>query len=90
MAGSNVTSRPDMAVFFVYYLSKIEKRDSIKSSDVLECFANIAYPNYNKINIADILGKAKRKALLNNVKQQWSLTLTGEDFVLGFITNPEK
>jgi len=90
LKSSKVTSRPEMAVFFVYYLSKISKKDSIKTSDVLECFAEISYPNYNKINMTDILSKAKRKALLNNVNNQWSLTITGEDYVLNFITNPEK
>lgn len=90
LKSSKVTSRPDMAVFFVYYLSEIAKLGSIKSSDVSQCFADISYPGYNKLNIADILGKAKRKALLNNVNSQWTLTMSGEDYVLNFITNPEK
>ncbi|KAF0109081.1 MAG: hypothetical protein FD146_125 [Anaerolineaceae bacterium] len=87
---SKVTSRPSMAVFFIYYLSKISKKDPIKTQDVLDCFAAISYPNYNNLNMADILNKAKRTALLNNVNNQWSLTITGEDYVLNLITNPEK
>lgn len=88
--GKKVTSRPNITVFFVYYLQKILKRDNIKTQDVTQCFADISYPNYNKLNITDILNQAKRKALLNYVNNIWSLTLTGEDFVLNTITNTEE
>jgi hypothetical protein len=90
LKASKITSRPSMAVFFIYYLSKIAKKDSIKTQDVSDCFAAISYPGYNKLNMADILSKAKRTALLNNVNNIWSLTITGEDFVLNLITNSEK
>jgi hypothetical protein len=87
---SRISSRPDLAVFFIYYLSKISKKDSIKTPDVQQCFAEISYPNWNKLNVTDILGNAKRKGFLNNVNAQWLLTMTGEDFVLNLLTNPDK
>ena len=84
-----IIARPDIAVLFVYYLAKIAKRDTVKTGDVQQCFADIAYPNYNKINFADILSRGKRKALLNYVNNSWSLTITGEDFVNNIITSSE-
>jgi len=87
---SNITSRSDIAVFFVYYLQKILKRDSIKTGDVMQCFADVSYPNYSKLNITDILNQAKRKALLNYVNSLWSLTITGEDFIINTITGAPK
>lgn len=85
-----ISSRADIAVFFVYYLEKIEKLDSISSGDVINCFSKIGYPNYNKLNMTDILNQAQRKALLNNVSKNWSVTITGEDFVLNVIGSEEK
>lgn len=79
---NNITSRPDIAVFFVYYLQKILTKDSIRTTDITQCFADVSYPNYNRLNITDILNQAKKKALLNSVNNLWSLTITGEDFVL--------
>ncbi len=87
LKSKDIKSRPEMAVFFIYYLAKISKKDVIKTGDVQQCFADISYPNYNKLNFTDILNQAKRKALLNNVNSAWSLTITGEDYVLGIITN---
>jgi hypothetical protein len=87
---NNITSRSDIAVFFVYYLQKILKRDSIKTADIIQCFADVSYPNYSNLNMADILNKAKKKALLNNVNNLWSLTITGEDFILNTITGAPK
>lgn len=87
LKSKDIKSRPEMAVFFIYYLAKISKKDAIKTADVQQCFADISYPNYNKLNFTDILNQAKRKALLNNVNSAWSLTITGEDYVLGIITN---
>jgi hypothetical protein len=84
---ANVTTRPDIAVFFVYYLQKISKREDIRTQDVIQCFAEIGYPGYNKLNVTDILSKAKRKALLNCVNNIWRLTVTGEDYVVNAITN---
>jgi hypothetical protein len=83
----DIKSRTVMAVFFVYYLQKIVKKEDIKSQDVADCFAQIGYPNYNKINMADVLMKSKRRALLNYVNKLWSLTVTGEDFVLNHISS---
>lgn len=83
---SKITARPDIAVFFVYYLEKILKKEFIKTADVAQCFADVSYPNYNKLNVTDILNQAKRKALLNYVNNIWSLTITGEDYVLNTIT----
>jgi hypothetical protein len=83
---NKITGRPDIAVFFIYYLEKISKRDSIKTSDIVQCFADVSYPAYNKLNMTDVLNQAKKKALLNNVNSLWSLTITGEDFVLNTMT----
>jgi hypothetical protein len=84
---NKITSRPNIGVFFVYYLQKVLKKEEVKTQDVLQCFADISYPNYNKINMTDVLNQGKRKALLNYVNNNWSLTLTGEDFVLNSITS---
>jgi hypothetical protein len=88
--GKKITSRPNIAVFFVYYLQKILRKETIKTQDVVQCFADISYPNYNKLNVTDILYQGKRKALLNYVNNIWSLTLTGEDFVLNEITSKKE
>jgi hypothetical protein len=40
--------------------------------------------------MADILNQSKRKALLNSVNSQWSLTITGEDFVLNTMTGKQE
>ena len=83
---NKITSGPDIAVFFIYYLEKILKKDTIRTGDVVQCFADVSYPNYNKINMADILSQSRKKALLNNVNNLWSLTITGEDYVLNIIS----
>jgi hypothetical protein len=82
----DLTSRQLIALFFVYYLEKIQKKTDIKSSDVITCFREIAYPNYSNLNMTDILHQAKRKAFLNNVNNYWSLTITGEDYVLNMLS----
>ena len=87
---NNITSRSDIAVFFIYYLQKILTKDSIRTTDVTQCFADVSYPNYNRLNITDILNQAKKKALLNSVNNLWSLTITGEDFVLNNMTGKTK
>ena len=86
---NRVKSRPDIAVFFLYYLSKIQNKDEIKTNDVLQCFADIGYPNYNKMNMTDILKRSKKRALVNYVNNIWSLTLTGEDYVLNAMATGE-
>ncbi|MGH7595660.1 MAG: hypothetical protein ACREOI_04875 [bacterium] len=83
---NKITARPDIAVFFVYYLEKILKKEIIKTADVVQCFADVSYPNYSKFDIGDILNEAKRKALLNYVNNNWLLTITGEVYVLNNIT----
>lgn len=85
----NVKSRTNLAVFFVYYLTKVKTLDSIRTSDVAQCFADISYPNYSKINVTDTLNQAKRRALLNCVNSMWSLTITGEDYVLNFLNTSD-
>lgn len=87
---NNVTTRPEIAVFFVYYLQKILSKDSPKTGDIAQCFADVAYPSYNKLNYTDILNNAKKKALVNSVNNSWSLTITGEDFVLNVISGEGK
>ncbi len=72
--------------FFIYYLSKIEEKSDIQSSDVKELFREVGYPGWNKINIPDALRQAKKKAFLNSVGNNWFLTITGEDFVLNTIS----
>jgi hypothetical protein len=79
-------SRPNITVFLIYYLEKILNKISISTTDVKQSFADISYPNYNKLNFTDILQQAKRKGLLNYVDSVWSLTITGEDFVLNSIS----
>lgn len=87
---NNITARPDIAVFFVYYMQKILKRDALKTGDISQCFADVSYPNYNKLNFTDILNQARKKALLNSVNNLWTLTITGEDFVLNLMTGAGK
>jgi hypothetical protein len=86
----NIKSRPTIAVYMVYYLQKIRKKDKIRTGDVANCFKEIAYPNWNKLNMTDILSSCKRRALVNYVNKHWSLTTTGEDFVLNAITGKTK
>jgi hypothetical protein len=82
----NIRSRPDIATFFVYYLSRVKGLEEITSSVIREQFRAAQYPAWNKINIADVLSRAKKKAFLNSVGNNWSLTITGEDFVLNTIS----
>ena len=79
---NKISSRPDIAVFFAYYLQKIRKSSEIKSGDISDCFKDISYPNWNTLNYTDILNQGKRRGFLNYVNKNWSLTLTGEDFVM--------
>ena len=79
---TKISSRPDIATYFVYYLTKIKKQEEIAPTDVKDCFKDSGYPNWNKINISDVLSKAKNKAFLNYHNNQWTLTITGEDFVI--------
>jgi len=83
---STIKSRPIIGVFLLYYLQKIKKQDEIETTDIQQCFKAVAYPNWNRLNITDILTRAKRRALVNYVNKQWSLTATGEDFVLNAIS----
>ncbi len=85
-----IKSRPTIAVYLLYYLQKIRKKDIIKTADVLNCFRDIAYPNWSKLNMTDILTSAKRRALVNYVNKLWSLTSTGEDYVLNAISGKTK
>lgn len=85
-----IKSRPSIAVFFVYYLQKVTQKDTIKTGDVANCFKEISYPNWNKLNITDIVNSSKRRALLNYVNKLWSLTTTGEDYVYNIITGKVK
>lgn len=85
-----IKSRPTNAVYFVYYLQKIRKKDKIKTVDVTNCFGEISYPNWNKLNMTDILKSARHRALVNYVNGLWSLTATGEDYVFNAITGKKK
>ena len=79
-------SRPDLALFFVYYLQRIAGQEEVKSADVTKCFSEIGYANYNNLNYADILASNRKKGLLNYVNNKWSLTHTGDDYVLNKIS----
>ena len=77
-----ITSRPDIATFFVYYLEKIQKKTTVTSGDVRDMFRQAQYSGWNKVNVPDALLKAKKKAFLNSVGNKWSLSISGEDYVL--------
>jgi len=83
---SKIKSRPDIATFFIYYLTKVENKNNVSMGEVKDVFKEVQYPNWNKLNITDILNNAKKKALLNSVNGQWSLTISGEDFILNSIS----
>jgi hypothetical protein len=85
-----IKSRPTIAVLLLYYLEKIQKKDKIKTGDVANCFRDIHYPNWNKLNMTYILTNAKHRALVNYVNKLWSLTTTGEDFVLNMLSGKSK
>lgn len=85
-----IKSRPTIAVYFVYYLQKLQKKDKVKTADVTKCFKDISYPNWNKLNMTDVLASAKRRALVNYVNKLWSLTTTGEDYVFNAMTGKKK
>lgn len=86
---SNKLSRPDLAVLLIYYLEKINGETEIKTGDVTNAFGSIGYPGYNKINFSDVLLNARKKGFLNYVNSNWTLTLTGEDFVVDRISAAE-
>ena len=81
-----VKARTDIATFFVYYLERVRGKKEISSGDVKDLFREAQYPAWNNINIPDALNKAKKKAFLNSVGGQWSLSFTGEDFVVNTIS----
>lgn len=85
-----IKSRPSIAVLFVYYLEKMRKKDKIRTSDVGKCFKEIAYPNWNKINVTYILTGGRKRGLLNYVNNLWTLTTTGEDYILNIVTGKSK
>ena len=84
-----IKSRTTIAVFFIYYLQKVLKKGGINTGDVSDCFRHVSYPNWNKLNVTDILRRARSRALVNYFNNLWSLTTTGEDFVLNTITGKE-
>lgn len=89
IAAQKIKSRPDIATFFVFYLTKTSDKNEFTSGDVKDLFREIQYPNWNKINITDTLNQAKKRALLNNVNNAWALSLMGEEFVLNKLSNNE-
>jgi hypothetical protein len=84
-----VKSRIELGVFFVYYLTQLSDKKEFTSTEVKDIFRKVGYPNWNKINVPDVLYQAKKRALLNNVGNLWSLSMTGEDFVLSKISANE-
>jgi hypothetical protein len=85
-----ISSRPEIATFFVYYLTKVQNNSDVGSAEVKDLFKQVQYPGWNNVNISDVLNKAKKKALLNSVGNQWSLTITGEDYVLNNLSEPNE
>ncbi|MBI1769217.1 MAG: hypothetical protein HY015_05235 [Bacteroidetes bacterium] len=80
-----VISRNDIATFFIFFLTKTGEKKEFAPSEIKELFKSVGYPDWNSINISDVLNQARKKALLNSVNNQWSLSITGEDFVLNAI-----
>ena len=85
--GGKVKSLPDIATFLVYFLSKIQKSSDFNTSDIKDLFKSAGYPKAERINISDVLARAKKKAFLNNFDNQWTLTITGDDFVLNTMSD---
>jgi len=79
-------SRPDMVTIFVYYLTSIKKAEAITTNDIKNLFKEVGYPNWVNLNYTDILSKAKQKAFLNLIDNNWSITITGEDYVLNLLS----
>lgn len=84
-----IKSRPEIATFFVYFLTKSLGKKEFSTGEIKEQFREVGYPGWNSINIADTLSQAKRRALINNFNNQWSLSITGEDFILNKLLNNE-
>jgi len=85
-----IKSRPEIATFFVYFLTKSLGKKEFSTGEIKEQFREVGYPGWNSINIADTLSQAKRRALLNNFNNQWSLSITGEDFILNKLLNEDQ
>jgi hypothetical protein len=84
-----ITTLTDIAAYFMYYLTKVRKQDIVTPNDVKKLFQEVHYPNWNKINISDVMMRAKKKAFLNSHDNSWSLTITGEDFVLNSMSESD-
>ncbi len=79
---TGIKTNPDKAVFFIYYLGSVENKKRVTTNDVRDLFVKVGIPKANTLNMADVLSKAKKRALLNYIDNGWSLTITGEDFVV--------
>ncbi len=86
----DIKTNTDLAVYFIYYLTWIEKKKDISTNHVKELFIKVGIPKANSLNYADMLGRAKKRALVNYISGFWSLTITGEDFVLNKIQSSPK
>lgn len=87
--GLKINSRIEIATFFAYYLKQKNATNDFSGQDIKDLYKEVAYPGWNTINMADVLSKAKQRAFLNNVSSRWSLSLSGEDFVLGKIATQD-
>ena len=85
-----IKTNTDLAVYFIYYMSWFEKKKDITTNHVRELFIKVGIPKANNLNYADILGRAKKRALVNYIDGFWILTITGEDFVLNTIQSTPK
>ncbi len=87
---TRIRTNTDKAVFFIYFLNLVENKKEISTNDVRDVFIRLRIPKTNSLNYADILARAKKRALLNYIDNLWSLTITGEDYVLNKIQNIKK
>lgn len=87
---NEIKSNTDLAVYFIYYMTWIEKKKDITTNHVRELFMKVGIPKANNLNYADMLGRAKKRALVNYISGFWSLTITGEDFILNTIQSAPK
>ena len=82
---TGLKSNTDKAVFFLYFLSQVENKKNVSTNEIRDLFVAVGIPKANNLNHADILSRAKKRALLNYIDNKWSLTITGEDFVVNKI-----
>ena len=86
---NDIKTRPQIALLFVYFLEKVQKKTDIKTGDVTNCFKEIGYPAWSSINVTDILNQNKKRGHLNFVNSYWSFTTTALDYIANKISSSE-